>query len=82
MNLQEQLNRIQEMMTKIANEDFTDYGELTNPQKPEQASQQYMSSDEPRGVGKIQKSIGDDLAQIIRTLKQDVGLKKIKDVGK
>ena len=33
MNLQEQLNRIQEMMTKIANEDFTDYGDLSNPDK-------------------------------------------------
>jgi hypothetical protein len=81
MNLQEQINRIQEMMTKIANEDFSDYGELTNPQKLEKDFQKYITTNEPRGVGKIHQSIGDDLAQVIRTLKQDFGFKKIKYVG-
>lgn len=81
MNLQEQINRIQEMMTKIANEDFSDYGELTNPQKLEKDFQKYITTNEPRGVGKIHQSIGDDLAQIIRTLKQDFGFKSIKYVG-
>lgn len=60
MNLQEQINRIQEMMTKIANEDFSDYGELTNPQKLEKDFQKYITTNEPKGVGKIHKSIGDE----------------------
>lgn len=81
MNLNEQVYRIQEMMNKITNEDFTDYGELSNPQKLEKDFQKYMSSDEPRGVGKIHKSIGDNLGEIINTLKQDFGFKKIKYVG-
>lgn len=81
MNLQEQINRIQEMMTKITNEEFSDYGELTNPQKLEKDFQKYITTNEPRGVGKIHQSIGDDLAQVIRTLKQDFGFKKIKYVG-
>jgi hypothetical protein len=80
MNLQEQLNRIQEIMTKIANEDFSDYGDLSNPDKLEKDFQKYIETKEPRGVGKIHQSIGDDLGQMIRTLKQDFGFKKIKYV--
>ena len=81
MNLQEQLNRIQEMMDKITNEDFSDYGDISNPDKLEKDFNKYISTQNPRGVGKIHQSIGDDLAQIIRTLKQDFGFKKIKYVG-
>jgi len=81
MNLQEQLNRIQEMMTKIANEDFTDYGDLSNPDKLKSDFDKYISSDEPRGVGKIHQSIGNNLGEIIEILKQDFGFKSIKYVG-
>ncbi len=81
MNLHEQLNRMKSMMTKIANEDFTDYGDLSNPGKLKSDFDKYISTNEPRGVGKIHKSIGDNLSEIIQTLKQDFGFKSIKYVG-
>jgi hypothetical protein len=81
MNLQEQLNRIQEMMDKITNEDFTDYGDISNPDKLEKDFNKYISTQNPRGVGKIHQSIGDNLSDTIKVLKNDFGFDKIEYAG-
>ena len=81
MNLQEQLNRIQEMMGKITNEDFTDYGDISNPDKLEKDFNKYISTQNPRGVGKIHQSIGDNLFDTIKVLKNDFGFDKIEYAG-
>ena len=66
---------------KNLSEDFTDYGDLSNPEKLQKDFDEYISTQNPRGVGKIHQSIGDNLKDTIDILKQDFNLNRIKYVG-
>jgi len=50
---------------KNLSEDFTDYGDLSNPEKLQKDFDEYISTQNPRGVGKIHQSIGDNLKDTI-----------------
>jgi hypothetical protein len=66
---------------KNLSEDFTDYGDLSNPEKLQKDFDEYISTQNPRGVGKIHQSIGDNLKDTIDILKQDFNLNRIKYAG-
>ena len=66
---------------KNLSEDFTDYGDLSNPEKLQKDFDKYVKSNEPRGVGKIHQSIGDNLGETIKILKNDFNINKIKYAG-
>ena len=66
---------------KNLSEDFTDYGDLSNPEKLKSDFDKYIKSKEARGVGKIHQSIGDNLGETIKILKNDFNINKIKYAG-
>jgi len=68
-------------LAKNLHEDFSDYGDLSNPEKLKKDFDKYIKSNEPRGVGKIYGSIGDNLPETIKILKSDFNLNKIKYAG-
>ena len=79
MNLQEQLNRIQEMMTKIANEQFDDFGDVKKFKKIKKDWRKDMVSSKVRGIGNIKLALkGDSFENLINKIKNEFNLKNIK----
>jgi hypothetical protein len=82
MNLQEQLNRIQEMIVKVTNEQFDDYGDIKKFQNIKRDWRKDVATQEERGIGKIKSSLkGEQIGNIIKDIKKDFDINKLKYVG-
>jgi len=83
MNLNEQLHRIKKIMNSITNEEFTDYGDLSNWKQLKRDYRKDIQGDEERGTTKIKKKLGqDNLSSLMDDLKTTFDINKIKYVGR
>ena len=68
-------------LAKNLHEDFTDYGDLSNPEKLQKDFDKYIDTKTKKGVGKIHSSVGDNLNEIIKMLKKDFNFNNIEYAG-